>query len=230
MEINFKDVKRYYKIIVPFLLMALLISFWSIRGAIQFNTGTTVEKWLGTFMSKDFDKCDEYIDSECNDGLRINKSLSQTSQMLYYIVYERAVDAISYTQVQSKVLNIEDSTTSYQVEVKYKPYDDFGEIEFDTKGYLSLCESFVDGKISEEEYKQRVVDLCVNCFRNEFKQSKGTQSKTFTIIEKEVDGTAVICNADEFMNSLLTDTNILTNLEFYTSDVNAKVKDVINRI
>lgn len=187
-----------------------------------------VMAWLNTLTVKDFVGCDRMI-LDKSDSFYSSNIIVLSNDITYYEQTLNAlVDCISAIRIKSVVKDTDTGITDYTVSVSLIPYEEIGVLEYDKDALDAVKDSFMKGDISGTAFQNELSQVYYEIFCNNcFELSDKTLQKDLILSEKEVNGVTYVFNTVDFVDSLLSDSNLKRNLSIYEKDVKEKVVNMI---
>jgi hypothetical protein len=195
--------------------------------SVQDTSDYGVMAWLDAFTSKDFDTCDQMASGE-SDMLYSGQVLGMIGDISYYNeTLSKLVDCISSIQVES-IDSDGVGNTYYFLRVTYTPYREIYALDVDDSSIYEAEDLYLSGDDTQFDAELSQVYLEIfktNCFIED--DEAITQQQVLTLSEKEVNGVTRVYGTASFVDSLLSDSNISHNIEFYENDVKEKINNII---
>ena len=187
--------------------------------------------WLRSFATKDYTSCDKLVSNSQN-------KLS-TSNLIYYVddlddytyMLNKLVDSVTSMKIDTKT-ELADGSTQYKINVYVKPYKSISSLDVSEAEVLNdLVKGYIEGSIGVSEFKSELSIVYSNIFKNNcfIEDDKNTlQCMVLTLSEKqEEDGVTYVYNIGNFIDELLSDSNIKNNIQVYETDVKSDVNNKI---
>lgn len=187
--------------------------------------------WLRSFATKDYTSCDKLVSNSQN-------KLS-TSNLIYYVddlddytyMLNKLVDSVTSMKIDTKT-ELADGSTQYKVNVYVKPYKSISSLDVSEAEVLNdLVKGYIEGSIGVSEFKSELSIVYSNIFKNNcfIEDDENTlQCMVLTLSEKqEEDGVTYVYNIGNFIDELLSDSNIKNNIQVYETDVKSDVNNKI---
>ena len=128
-----------------------------------------------------------------------------------------------------KVINVEhkNDMTLYSVQVNLTPYNKLEELTIDADRIIKLKSEYLKGNISDSDIKVKLKDIYLNEeIENCYKWGSDSIDIVLVLSENNENGVTYESQVD-FINRLLTDSNILNNLRVYESNIRLEVRKVL---
>lgn len=187
--------------------------------------------WLHSFATKDYTSCDKLVSNSQN-------KLS-TSNLIYYVddlddytyMLNKLVDSVTSMKIDTKT-ELADGSTQYKINVYVKPYKSISSLDVSEAEVLNdLVKGYIEGSIGVSEFKSELSIVYSNIFKNNcfIEDDENTlQCMVLTLSEKqEEDGVTYVYNIGNFIDELLSDSNIKNNIQVYETDVKSDVNNKI---
>lgn len=187
--------------------------------------------WLRSFATKDYTSCDKLVSNSQN-------KLS-TSNLIYYVddlddytyMLNKLVDSVTSMKIDTKT-ELADGSTQYKINVYVKPYKSISSLDVSEAEVLNdLVKGYIEGSIGVSEFKSELSIVYSNIFKNNcfIEDDENTlQCMVLTLSEKqEEDGVTYVYNIGNFIDELLSDSNIKNNIQVYETDVKSDVNNKI---
>ena len=177
--------------------------------------------WLNSFLSHNYEQCDiiAYDNLVEPNWTNYMDSYTEISNVISGLV-----DCIENVTITNKDLNV------YTVEVTYTPYKKVSEISVD-KAYLTkLGERYANNDLYSSELQTELDEIYVNAFKDTVFAKDSESEKTtisLTLSENDVNGVTLVYGTKTFVETLLSDTNILNNLQFYEKNIKSTVEQYL---
>lgn len=226
---------RILSVVIIVIFLTLLILFGIKQDmdlTVQESSPNVTERgvmtWLDAFSKKDFNTCD-YLIADKSEGLHtVQLSIIQKDSSYYDMTLSKLVDCISAIQVKS--IEKTDGVVNYTVTVTYTPYEPVGDLVYDKSALDSVKDNYIKGELSDTDFQNELSRVyydifCNNCFQTS--KDMEARQKDLILSEKEENGVTCVTNTVSFVDNLLADSNIETNLAIYEKDVKEKVTNII---
>ncbi len=207
--------KRQIGYIVVFILWLLAILFF-IRYLGRDNyEKASAEEWLGSFVDKDYDACDELVYDSYN---RVIPPTSQandiTSESCKYIV-DKAVDSIQ----EYKITDSKEGTITG--EIVYTPYTPITDLNVFVD---DIVKQYIDGEIDKLGVEKALEVRYIRILQEGlFVGTEEEQVYEFTFYEEG----DYVYGVRDFITEFLNETGITSNFEYYTNTVQQEVESAI---
>lgn len=185
-----------------------------------------VLSWFESFTNMNFTSCDLMV----TDSDKLIKS--QGSSLINNISKELEIEC--YNFLVKSILSYEVSdisknngTTTYTLSVSYKKYNICNNLVLDKDKLSILCDDYTSGKVSNEDYLKQLNEVYSNCFNNCFILSDEVHTSKIKLSEKIVDGVTYVYYTRDFIDNLVSDTNIFKIVSFYESNIQKEVNKVM---
>lgn len=180
-----------------------------------------VVTWLNALLSHSYEQCDiiSYDKIETPNWVEYMDSYTEISSVM-----DGLVDCIESTTITNQDLN------RYTIEVTFTPYKKVSEISID-KAYLTdLGDNYANNNLYSSELQSELDKIYVNAFKDtvfakDLKSEKVTVN--LTLSESDVNGVTLVYGTRTFINTLLSDSNILSNLKFYEENIKSTVEQYL---
>jgi hypothetical protein len=228
---------RFLSVVVLLLFLTLMIIFGmkdEMDSKVQESEinveNTGVVEWLNAFIAKDYTTCDSMLQDK-SDALYSTYVLNALNDESYYnMTLDKLVDVIEKVQLESIVRNVDTGITTYTIEVTFKNYKVISDLVYDEHSLDSAKENYYNGDITGAEFQEELSRVyyeifCNNCFQLD--SDTDTRKKDLVLSEKEINGVTCVFGTVSFVDSLLSDSNVTTNLAIYEKDVKEKVNNII---
>ena len=223
---------RFIKICVAIVIIgALIIGGLSVYRSISVETmknnaktqldSSKVVTWLNSFLSHSYEQCDiiSYDDIETPNWVEYMSSYTEISDVM-----DGLVDCIESTTITNQDLN------RYTIEVTFTPYKKVSEIKVD-KAYLTdLGDRYANNDLYSSELQSELDEIYANAFKDTvFSKDSEAEKVTIslTLSENDVNGVTLVYGTKTFIDTLLSDTNILSNLQFYEENMKSTVEQYL---
>lgn len=186
----------------------------------QLNYSKTVE-WLNYLLSKNYDLCDmvsyDRLDNPSwVDYMDSNKEIDN--------VLSGLVDCIENVSITNHSLN------TFTVEVTFIPYKEVNELKLD-KAYINdLGDRYANNDLYTSQLQSELNKIYDKAFTDTvFAKDINAEKVTIslTLSESEINGVTIVYGTKAFIETLLSDTNILSNLQFYEKNIKSTVEQYL---
>lgn len=188
-----------------------------------------VVAWLTAFTERDYSLCDAMLE-DSSDGLY---SQYVSMRLVDGTYYETALNGLVSCIESVKIKSIERDTSTgvvtYTVTVTFNEYLRLGDLVYDEDALDSARKLYEKEEIGDAEFQTELSRVYYEIFCNScFQESDAdTRQKDLILSEKEVNGVTCVYNTVSFVDSLLSDSNLLSNLSVFERDVKGKVNNII---
>ena len=223
---------RFIKICVAIVIIgALIIGGLSVYRSISVETmknnaktqldSSKVVTWLNSFLSHSYEQCDiiSYDDIETPNWVEYMSSYTEISDVM-----DGLVDCIESTTITNQDLN------RYTIEVTFTPYKKVSEIKVDKAYLIDLGDRYANNDLYSSELQSELDEIYANAFKDTvFSKDSEAEKVTIslTLSENDVNGVTLVYGTKTFIDTLLSDTNILSNLQFYEENMKSTVEQYL---
>jgi hypothetical protein len=187
-----------------------------------------VMAWLVDFTNRNYNACDSMLESDSDKLYSSQVVMMMNDQSYYTAALDGLVNCISAIQVKSIQRDTDTGIVSYTVSVVYTPYEQVGDLVYDTGALDEAKKNYENGKISDAEFQSELSRVYFEIFNeNCFIEGDSTRQQDLVLSEKEINGVTYVYNTVSFVDSLLSDSNLKFNLSCYEKDVKSKVENII---
>ena len=179
---------------------------------------TQVVNWLNSFLAHEFEKCDtlSYDRIEEPNWVEFMDSYDEI-----FKVMDGLVDCIESAKIKNADLGV------YTVEVICTPYKLVNDVQVDKAHISEIGNSYANNDIYSTQLQEELDRIYEEGFKDTvFSKDLGAKKVTIelTLSEKQTNGTVLVYGTKDFINKLLTDTNILSNLKVYQDNMKDTVE------
>lgn len=223
---------RFIKICVAIVIIgALIVGGLSVYRGISVETmknnakkqldSSKVVTWLNSFLSHSYEQCDiiSYDDIETPNWVEYMSSYTEISDVM-----DGLVDCIESTTITNQDLN------RYTIEVTFTPYKKVSEIKVDKAYLIDLGDRYANNDLYSSELQSELDEIYANAFKDTvFAKDSEAEKVTvsLTLSENDVNGVTLVYGTKTFIDTLLSDTNILSNLQFYEENMKSTVEQYL---
>lgn len=171
---------------------------------------TGVLGWCNAFLCKDFESCDEIANVSGYGimGFDDYTNADVVSNTVYNIMYEKLADSVQSIEVVNKTES-SNGDAVYSLKVSYIPYKTIETLDLDLSGYEKICEGYVAGTVTKDEFKAGLEGCFDTWFRDCFAPESSEYAFTFDLAEKKTStGAYIVPNTTGFVTKLLRETNV----------------------
>lgn len=225
---------RFLSVVVVIMFLTLLIIFGmksDIDSKIDESSPNIenrgVMAWLTAFTDRNYNLCDMMLEDK-SDGLYSHYvGIKITDGSYYETALNGVVNCISAIQIKSIVKNTD--VTTYTVTVTFDEYLRLGDLVYDVHALDEAKEAYENDEISDAEFQGELSRVYFEIFCNScFQESNAeTRQKDLVLSEKEINGVTCVYGTVSFVDSLLSDSNVMNNISIYEKDVKDKVNNII---
>lgn len=225
---------RFLSVVVVIMFLTLLIIFGlksdmdsKINESSPNIENRGVMAWLTAFTDRNYNLCDMMLEDK-SDGLYSHYVGTKITDGSYYeTALNGVVNCISAIQIKSIVKDAD--ITTYTVTVTFDEYLRLGDLVYDIHALDEAKEAYETDEISDAEFQEELSRVYFEIFCNScFQESNAeTRQKDLVLSEKEINGVTCVYGTVSFVDSLLSDSNIMNNISIYEKDVKDKVNNII---
>ena len=179
-------------------------------------SSSVVLDWVDSFTRRDFEHCDSLV---VNQDLRLYPTLV-VARVHEYRFYEALLNGV--VDAIQRVTLVDVNGSDYKFELQISRYN---AAELDISEVAILREKFIDGDLDDDAFTSALTDIYIESMQ---KSCFTPSDDVVTVVAVFTDdGVGHILGTSDFLDLILQESGISSNLAVYESSVRAEVDSVL---
>lgn len=193
------------------------------------STNQGVLAWLSAYTSKDYSTCDNLVSESSYKITSFDASNALNTSTVAYKLYISMHDKLSEAIISIDIISVEDieDCNVYTIKVSYNRYKSCTGVVIDSSALSSICDKFINSNNANDVYLSELERIYSDSFNNTFTKSDNVCSTVIKLSEKEVNGVTYVYSTKEFIDSLLADMNITSNVVLFENNIQKEINKVL---